>query len=193
MDIKKFIAEKISEIKEEVGDQIVVNALSGGVDSSVVAILAHKGLGDQVKNFFLNTGMMRQNEPETIQSSFDKIGIKVEVKDVSDRFFDNLKGEEDGEEKRKIFRDTFYSVLGEIVKASGARCLLQGTIKPDVEETLAGIKTQHNILSQIGISPEEQYGFTTIEPLIDLVKWEVREVGEELGLPHTRLPCHHSF
>ena len=186
MDIKKFIAEKISEIKEEVGDQIVVNALSGGVDSSVVAILAHKGLGDQVKNFFLNTGMMRQNEPETIQSSFDKIGIKVEVKDVSDRFFDNLKGEEDGEEKRKIFRDTFYSVLGEIVKASGARCLLQGTIKPDVEETLAGIKTQHNILSQIGISPEEQYGFTTIEPLIDLVKWEVREVGEELGLPHTR-------
>ncbi|MBW2989387.1 ExsB family transcriptional regulator [Candidatus Woesearchaeota archaeon] len=186
MDVKKFIEEKTKEIKEAVGDDTAVNALSGGVDSSVVAILAHKALGSKLKNIFLDTGMMRQGEPETIKESFDKIGIDVEVKDVSERFFDALKGEEDGEEKRKIFRDTFYKVLGEIVKETGARCLLQGTIKPDVEETKAGVKTQHNILSQIGIDPEEQYGFKTVEPLIDLVKWEVREVGKELGLPETR-------
>jgi len=186
MDTQKFIEEKVREIKEQVGDVVAVNALSGGVDSSVVAILAHRALGSKVKNIFLNTGVMRQNEPETIQESFKEIGIEVEVKDVSDRFFESLKGKGDGEEKRKIFRDTFYKVLGEIVKERGARCLLQGTIKPDVEETKAGIKTQHNILSQIGIDPEEQYGFKTVEPLIDLVKWEVREVGKALNLPETR-------
>ncbi len=186
MDVKKFIEEKVKEIKEKVGSNIAVNALSGGVDSSVVAILAHKALGDKVKNIFLDDGMMRENEPQTIQSSFAKIGIKVEVKDVSDRFFKALKGEEDGEKKRKIFRDTFYKVLGEAVKEAGAKCLLQGTIKPDIEETQAGIKTQHNILSQIGIDPEKEYGYKVVEPLIELVKWEVREVGKELGLPETR-------
>lgn len=186
MDVQKFIEKKVKEIKEIVGNKIAINALSGGVDSSVVAILAHKALGNKVRNIFLNTGMMRQNEPETIQKRFKEIGIGVEIKDVSDRFFKALKGEEDGEQKRKIFRDTFYKVLGEVVKESGAKCLLQGTIKPDVEETQAGIKTQHNILSQIGISPEKQYGFKTVEPLIDLVKWEVREVGKALALPETR-------
>lgn len=186
MDVKKFIEEKVKEIKEKVGNDVAVNALSGGVDSSVVAILAHKALGDKIKNIFLDDGMMRENESQTMQKRFEEIDINVEVKDVSERFFDALKGVEDGEKKRKIFRDTFYKVLGEAVKDIGAKCLLQGTIKPDVEETKAGIKTQHNILSQIGIDPEEQYGFKTVEPLIDLVKWEVREVGKELGLPQTR-------
>ena len=186
MDVKKFIEEKVEEIKEKVGNDIAVNALSGGVDSSVVAILAHTALGDKVKNIFLDDGMMRENEPETIQSSFAKIGIDVEVKDVSDRFFDALKGEEDGEKKRKIFRDTFYKVLGEAVREKKAKCLLQGTIKPDIEETKAGIKTQHNILSQIGIDPEKEYGYKVVEPLIELVKFEVRKVAKALGLPETR-------
>jgi GMP synthase (glutamine-hydrolysing) len=186
VEADQFIQEKIEEIRKSVGKKIAVNALSGGIDSSVVAVLAHKSIGSQVKNIFLDTGMMRLNEPETIQSSFEKIGIPVEVKDVSSRFFEAFKGEEDGEAKRKIFRDTFYQVLGEVVRETGAKCLLQGTIKPDIEETQAGIKTQHNILSQIGIDPEKQYGFKTIEPLIDLVKWEVREVAVELGIPRTR-------
>ncbi len=186
MDAQKFIEEKVKEIKQAVGDEIAVNALSGGIDSSTVAVLAHKALGDNVKNIFLDDGMMRENEPETIQERFKEIGINVEVKDVSERFLEALKGEEDGEEKRKIFRDTFYKVLGEIVKETGAKYLLQGTIKPDVEETQAGIKTQHNILSQTGIDPEERYGFKTIEPLIDLVKWEVRAIAKALGVPETR-------
>ncbi|MFH0868304.1 MAG: phosphoadenosine phosphosulfate reductase family protein, partial [Candidatus Woesearchaeota archaeon] len=100
MNVKKFIEEKVKEIKEKVGDDIAVNALSGGVDSSVVAILAHKALGNRVKHIFLDDGMMRENEPQTIKSSFAKIGINVEVKDVSDRFFEVLEGEEDGEKKR---------------------------------------------------------------------------------------------
>lgn len=186
MDAKKFAEKKIQEIRESAGRKTAVNALSGGLDSSVVAALAHKALGDKVHNIFLDTGMMRLNEPETIQSSFKQIGIPVEVKDVSDRFFDAFRGEKDGEAKRKIFRDVFYESLGDAVRESGAGCLLQGTIKPDIEETQAGVKTQHNILSQIGIDPEKQYGFKTIEPLIDLVKWEVREVAEELGIPRTR-------
>ncbi len=186
MDVQKFIEEKVKEIREKVGDEIAINALSGGIDSSTVAVLAHKALGDKVKNIFLDDGMMRLNEPETIKQRFAAIGIKVEIKDVSERFFQALKGEEDGEQKRKIFRDTFYTILGEIVKETGAKCLLQGTIKPDVEETQAGIKTQHNILSQIGIDAEQQYGFKTIEPLIDLVKWEVREVAKALNVPETR-------
>ncbi|MBU0628644.1 MAG: 7-cyano-7-deazaguanine synthase [Nanoarchaeota archaeon] len=186
MDVNKFIEEQIKQIKEKVGNDVAINALSGGVDSSVVALLAHKALGDKVKNIFLNTGMMRENEPETMKQRFAEVGVNVEIKDVSDRFFNALKGEEDGENKRKIFRDTFYKVLGEAVKSSGAKCLLQGTIKPDVEETKAGVKTQHNILSQIGIDPEKEYGFKTVEPLIDLVKWEVREVGKALGLPQSR-------
>ncbi len=186
MDVQKFIQDKVKEIKEKVGSDTAVNALSGGVDSSVVAILAHKALGDKVKNIFLNDGLMRLNEPETIKSSFAKIGIDVEVKDVADKFFSALKGLEDGEEKRKAFRDTFYKVLGEAVKESGGKVLLQGTIKPDIEETKAGVKTQHNILSQIGIDPEKEYGYRIAEPLIDLVKWEVREVGKALGLPQTR-------
>jgi GMP synthase (glutamine-hydrolysing) len=113
MDTQKFIEEKVNEIKQAVGDEIAVNALSGGIDSSAVAVLAHKALGDNVKNIFLDDGMMRENEPETIQERFKEIGINVEVKDVSERFFEALKGEEDGEEKRKIFRDTFYKVLGD--------------------------------------------------------------------------------
>ena len=106
MDVNKFIEEKVKEIKEAVGDTIAINALSGGVDSSVVAILGHKALGGKLKNIFLNTGMMRENEPETIKERFAQIGINVELKDVSSRFFEALKGEEDGEKKRKIW---FYS------------------------------------------------------------------------------------
>ena len=101
MDTQKFIEKKVKEIKQAVGDNIAINALSGGVDSSVVAILAHKALGNKIKNIFLDDGLMRQNEPQTIKASFEKIGIKVEVKDVSDRFFAALKGQEDGETKRK--------------------------------------------------------------------------------------------
>ncbi len=186
MDAGKFIEEKVEEISSAVGNESAISALSGGVDSSAVTVLGHRALDERLISVFIDTGVMRKNEPEEVISDFGKLGIKVELIDAVDRFFDVLKGVEDGEEKRKIFRDTFYKVFGETVRRFGAKFLLQGTIKPDIEETQAGIKTQHNILSQIGIDPRKEYGFGVVEPLRDLVKWEVREVAKALGLPESR-------
>jgi GMP synthase (glutamine-hydrolysing) len=102
--------------------------------------------------------------------------------DAKEEFFEALKGKRDAEEKRKAFREKFYRKLGEIVNSEGARFLVQGTIAADVEETVSGIKTQHNVLEQIGIDPKK-YGFELIEPLKDLYKPEVREIARELKLP----------
>jgi len=182
MDIEKFISEKVNLIRRTVGKDKAINALSGGVDSSVVTGLGHRAIGDRLQTVFLDDGLMREKEPQNVAAAFEPIGIRVRIIDVKDRFFSALKGIEDPEEKRKAFRDTFYRCLGEVVKASGARFLLQGTIKPDIIETQKGVKTQHNILEQIGIDPEAGYGFKVIEPLIDLFKPDVRKVATGLGL-----------
>ncbi|MBM4036275.1 MAG: ExsB family transcriptional regulator, partial [Planctomycetes bacterium] len=103
--------------------------------------------------------------------------------DAKNRFFDAFKGLTDPEEKRKAFRDTFYKVFGDAVRDSGARFLLQGTIKPDIIETQKGVKTQHNVLAQIGIDPRSGYGFGVVEPIKTLYKPDVRRVAKALGLP----------
>ena len=182
MDVKRFIDEKVARIRETVGRDKAINALSGGVDSSVVTALGHKALGDRLETVFLDNGLMREKEPEAVAAAFEPLGIRVRIIDVKDRFFSALKGIEDPEDKRKAFRDTFYKCFGEVVKASGARFLLQGTIKADIIETQKGVKTQHNILEQIGIDPEAGYGFKVIEPLIELFKPDVRRVATALGL-----------
>jgi GMP synthase (glutamine-hydrolysing) len=183
MDVKQFIYEQTALIRENVGQGKAINALSGGVDSSVVTALGHKAIGDQLETVFLDDGLMREKEPETVAATFEPLGIRVRIVDLKDRFFSALKGIEDPEEKRKAFRDTFYTCFGEIVKESGASFLLQGTIKADIIETQKGVKTQHNILEQIGIDPEAGYGFKVIEPLIELFKPDVRRVATGLGLP----------
>jgi len=183
MDTQKFIDEQVAAIKEAIGDGKAINALSGGVDSSVVTFLGHKAVGDQLKTVFLDDGLMRQDEPQMVADMFKPLGVEVEIADVADRFFAALKGQEDPEEKRKAFRDTFYKSLGDAVKASGATHLLQGTIKADILETQKGVKTQHNILEQIGIDPEAGYGFKVVEPLKELFKPGVREVARALGMP----------
>jgi GMP synthase (glutamine-hydrolysing) len=183
MDVKQFIYEQVALIRETVGQGKAINALSGGVDSSVVTALGHNAIGDQLETVFLDDGLMREKEPETVAATFEPLGIRVRIVDLKDRFFSALKGIEDPEDKRKAFRDTFYTCFGEIVKQSGASFLLQGTIKADIIETQKGVKTQHNILEQIGIDPEAGYGFKVIEPLIDLFKPDVRQVATGLGLP----------
>jgi GMP synthase (glutamine-hydrolysing) len=183
MDVKQFIYERVSQIRETVGQARAINALSGGVDSSVVTALGHKAIGNQLETVFLDDGLMREKEPETVTATFASLGIRVKVIDLKDRFFSALKGMEDPEEKRKAFRNTFYTCFGEIVRESGASFLLQGTIKADIIETQKGVKTQHNILEQIGIDPEAGYGFKMIEPLIDLFIPDVRQVAAGLGLP----------
>ncbi|MCX6799334.1 MAG: 7-cyano-7-deazaguanine synthase, partial [Candidatus Diapherotrites archaeon] len=111
MDSGKFISEKTAEIKKTVGASKAVVALSGGVDSSVVAALAHKAIGRQLTCVFLDDGLMRENEGKSVKASFKKIGIEVQVRDVQHRFFDALSDQTDPEDKRKAFRDTFYKTL----------------------------------------------------------------------------------
>jgi len=191
LDYRKFVCEQIEEIRNTVGDERVISALSGGVDSSVATVLGHKAIGDRLKALFIDDGLMRQDEPRTVKEEFKRLGIKVRVINAKKRFFDALKGITDPEEKRKAFRDTFYKVLGKAARASGARFLLQGTIAADVIETKRGVKTQHNVLEQIGIDPRRGYGFAALEPLKTLFKDEVRQVGRTLGLPrriYQRMP-----
>ena len=184
LDIERFINEKVDEIKEAVGDGVAINALSGGVDSSTVTMLGHKALGKGLKTVFIENGLMRQGEAEQVAGFFKELGVKVEIVDACAEFFAALKGVTDPEEKREAITQTFYrNVFGGIVKEGGMKHLLQGTILTDVDETVAGIKRQHNVFEQIGIDPEEVFGYRIIEPLIQLRKDGVRKVGEALGLP----------
>jgi GMP synthase (glutamine-hydrolysing) len=182
VDTEKFIAERVDEIRQHVGSGKAVNALSGGVDSSVVTVLGHRAIGDQLRTVFVDTGVMREGEAEEVIKTFRRLGMTVHLIDAQDDFFKAFKGQSDPEEKRKAFRDTFYTVLGGIVRESQAKFLLQGTIAADISETRRGVKTQHNILEQIGIDPQT-YGFKVIEPLRELYKDGVREVARALGLP----------
>ena len=184
LDPERFIEEKVREISRTVGDDLAVNALSGGVDSSTVTLLAHKALGHKLRNYFIENGLMRDREPERIISLFEGLGIKVELVRAEERFFNALKGMRDPEEKREAITRTFYrDVFGKIVTESGTRFLLQGTNYTDIEETVAGIKRQHNVLEQLGINTEERYGYRVIEPLVQLRKPAIRRVAKALGLP----------
>lgn len=181
---KEFIKEKIEEIKSLIGNGIAFSALSGGVDSSVTTVLGHKALGDRFKSYFLQNGLMREGEAEMIVAAFKKLGIQVNVYKCEDRFFNALKGIKDPEEKRQAITNTFYeAVFPEIMKEIGAQYLFQGTIYTDIEETIAGIKRQHNVLEQLGIDTLVKYGYKVVEPLVQLRKDGVRKVGKALGLP----------
>ena len=183
LDAKQFIEQKIEEIRSTVSDGLAINALSGGVDSSAVTMLGHKAIGNRLKTYFIDNGLMRQDEPQQIVSWFKDLGVPVEVVDSRVEFFNALKGLRDPEEKREAITQTFYKdVFGDIVKQSGAKFLLQGTNYTDVEETVAGIKRQHNILEQLGIDTVEAYGYRVIEPLIQLRKPLIREISKEMGL-----------
>jgi GMP synthase (glutamine-hydrolysing) len=191
MNETKSIEQRINEIKETVGSERAISALSGGVDSSACTVLAHRAIGSNLKVIFIDDGLMREKEPEQVSQVFRDLGIEVDVIDAEDEFFQALKGKLDPEEKRKAFRSTFYTVFGREVLKSEAKFLVQGTIAADIIETQGGIKTQHNILEQIGIDPEKGFGFKVVEPVKDLFKPQVREVAKELGLPemiYSRMP-----
>lgn len=179
-----FISEKVNEILASVGNETAVNALSGGVDSSVVTMIGHKALGERLRTVFIQNGLMREGEAELVTGTFKKLGVKVEIVDARKDFLDALKGITDPEAKREAITQTFYKkVFGRIVRESEARFLLQGTILTDVDETVAGIKRQHNVFAQLGIDPQEAFGYHILEPLIQLRKDGVRMTGKALGLP----------
>ena len=188
----EFIEQKTNEIASIVGEGVAINALSGGVDSSVVTMLGHKALGSKLKTYFIENGLMRKDEPQQIVSLFKEMNVPVEIVDAKEEFFNALKGVIDPEEKREAITQTFYKkVFGRLVQESGAKYLLQGTILTDIDETVAGIKRQHNVFEQLGIDPQEAFGYKIIEPLVQIRKDGVRKVGKTLGLPesvYNRMP-----
>ena len=184
MDYRAFVEEQIASLKKEVGQGVAINALSGGVDSSVVTVLGHRALGDRLKTVFIDSALMREGEPQRVVQTFAQMKIPVRLVDARADFLRALKGLTDPEEKRNAVTKTFYStVFGRLVRETGARFLLHGTILTDIEETVAGIKRQHNILSQLGIDPEKEYGYKVLEPLKTLRKDGVRETAKILGMP----------
>jgi GMP synthase (glutamine-hydrolysing) len=184
MDYRAFVDEQITSIRETVGSGIAINALSGGVDSSVVTALGYRGLKDRLKTVFIDNGLMRQDEPREVVKIFARMGIPVELVNARSEFLGALKGLTDPEEKRIAITTTFYAtVFGRMVRETGAKYLLHGTILTDIEETVAGIKRQHNILAQLGIDPEKEFGYQVVEPLKTLRKDGVREVAKILKLP----------
>jgi GMP synthase (glutamine-hydrolysing) len=182
-----IIEDSITAIREQVGDDDVLLGLSGGVDSSVVAALLHKAIGDQLTCVFVDNGLLRENEGDQVMAMFAKhMGIRVIRVDAEDRFLKELAGEADPEKKRKIIGRVFVEVFDEeSAKLKNVKWLAQGTIYPDVIESAAAktgkahvIKTHHNV----GGLPEHMK-LKLVEPLRELFKDEVRKLGVELGLP----------
>lgn len=175
----KFIKEQVAKIREEVKDEKVLLALSGGVDSSVVAALLIKAIGDKLICVHVNHGLLRKGEPEQVVEVFRKnMGANLIYKDASNRFLKELKGIDNPEEKRKIIGKVFIDVFAaEAKKLKGVKFLAQGTIYPDILES-KGVKAHHNV----GGLPKD-LEFKLVEPIKYLYKDEVRIVGEALGLP----------
>lgn len=179
---KEFIENSLKEIRKTVGENRVISACSGGVDSTVATALVHKAVGDSLVAVFIDDGLRREGEPEFVVKTLKNLRIKTKYVDAKKEFFEVFKGKTDAEEKRKAFRDKFYRTLGKAAKEEKIKFIVQGTIKADIIETVGGIKSQHNVLEQIGINPEI-YGYKILEPLRELFKPDVRRVARELGLP----------
>ena len=180
LNVQQFIDEQVAMIREQVGDGKVLLALSGGVDSSVVAALLIRAIGDQLICVHVNHGLLRKGEPEQVVQVFrENLGANLVYIDASDRFLDKLAGVSDPETKRKIIGEEFIRVFEEEAsKLSDVKFLAQGTIYPDIIESEKGVKAHHNV----GGLPEK-FGFELVEPVKYLFKDEVRAVGEALGLP----------
>jgi len=184
-DARVFVKLQIDEIAQRLGGERAIIAISGGVDSTTCASLAYKAMGKNLLCVFIDTGFMRLGEPRRVKALLSKrpLALPIRIVGAQERFIEAIGRNEDAEEKRKAFRETFYRTLSDIAKNEGCRFLIQGTIAPDWIETKGGIKTQHNVLEQIGIKAQERYGFTVIEPIANLYKDQVRVVARYLGIP----------
>lgn len=182
---KSFIAETVAKIKQQVGENKVVCALSGGIDSSVAATLVNRAIRDRQTCIFVDTGLLRQDEYDEVLAIYKSVGLNVKAVDASKQFLTALKGVEDPEDKRKIIGREFIKVFeAEAAKIKGVKFLVQGTLYPDVIESVSvhgpsvTIKSHHNV----GGLPAKMH-LKLLEPLRELFKDEVRVIGKELGLP----------
>jgi GMP synthase (glutamine-hydrolysing) len=174
--VDKFIQDSIKKIKKDIKGRAII-ALSGGVDSSVCAVLAHRAIGDLLTPIYIDTGLMRKGETETIKKIFSDMNLQVI--DGKENFLKALKGKTDPEIKRKAVGEAFIREFEREARLLGAKCLIQGTIYPDRIESEGGIKSHHNV----GGLPSVMDFESIVEPIADLYKDEVREVARALGLP----------
>lgn len=180
-DAKKFIEEAVQEVKKQIGGGTAIIALSGGVDSSAAAVLAHRALGKRFIAVFVDHGLMRKDEEKEIVEVFEKkLGMNLVVVNARERFLKALKGVTEPEKKRKIIGELFIRIFEEVAKKENAKFLVQGTIAPDWIESMGGIKSHHNVAGL----PSGMV-LKLVEPLRDLYKDEVRKVARELGLPES--------
>ncbi len=185
LDVSVFVEEQIKAVSEALGDKKALIAVSGGVDSTVSALITHRAIGDNLVCVFIDDNFMRLGEPDSVKAmlSSPPLNLPVKVLEERTRFIEALSGLSDAEEKRKAFREAFYQTLSDAAWAEGCNILVQGTIKADIDETKGGVKTQHNILEQIGIDTVEKFGFKVVEPIASLYKYQVREVARFMNMP----------
>ncbi|HKZ93854.1 MAG TPA: ATP-binding protein [Candidatus Bathyarchaeia archaeon] len=184
-DPEEFVEKQVEQIRNVLGSERALIAVSGGVDSCTCAALVHGAIGNNLLCAMLDDAFMRIGEPERVAALLSQppLSLPIKILNVQERFLEEMRELRDAEEKRKVFRETFYRVLSEAAQREGISYLVQGTILADIIETAGGVKTQHNVLSQIGINPRERYGFLIVEPLATLFKGQVRDVARFLGLP----------
>ncbi|HDO19567.1 MAG TPA: glutamine-hydrolyzing GMP synthase subunit GuaA [Thermoplasmatales archaeon] len=177
---KEFIDESTRELREKIKGKALI-ACSGGVDSTVAAVLVHRAIGNNLIPLHVNTGLLRKNESESVKRLFDELGLNLKYVDASDRFFERLRGVTDPEQKRKIIGELFIRIFEEVAEEEGIKYLVQGTIAPDWIESgdqlRDRIKSHHNV----GGLPED-IKLEIVEPLRDLYKDEVRAVARELNI-----------
>ena len=180
-----YLTAETARLQQTIGDSKAIAAVSGGVDSTVAALVAKKALGERLFPVFVDTGFLRVGEPESVKARLGdpSLGLKVRLVKAAGRFLAATQGEANAEGKRKKFRETFYQVLAEEARKDSCDFVVQGTIAPDWIETQGGIKTQHNILEQIGIDSLSTYGFRVVEPISELYKDQVRVLGRHLDVP----------
>ncbi len=180
-DPKEFVDDAIKKLREEIKGKALI-ACSGGVDSTVAAVLAYKAIGEKLYALHVNTGLLRKNESEQVRNLFQRLGIHLNYIDASERFFEKLKGIKDPEEKRKIIGELFIRIFEEFAEEKDIEYLIQGTIAPDWIESgdqlRDTIKTHHNV----GGLPKD-IKLKVVEPLRDLYKDEVRKVARFLDIP----------
>ena len=180
MQTQILIDEAIETLQSQINDTSII-ACSGGIDSSVAAVLAHRAVGSLLHCVYVDTGFMRKGETEEVREMFNEMGIEIKIVDASDRFFSNLEGITDPEEKRKIIGEQFIRVFEQEQQSCGAKFLIQGTIAPDWIESGGGerdvIKSHHNV----GGLPDD-VDLTIVEPLREFYKDEVRIIARELGI-----------